>query len=111
MSKTEPKSFTMLEGTPTITFVTSEIQRMVPYHSFVTGSLEHERITLQFGDLLVQVEGEALDELWEGLQLQDVRSICAPERRSATLGECSVTRISMRNTSDSELREAVPASD
>lgn len=70
---------------------------MLPYHSFSEGRLEGGSLELQFGDLVVVIEGEELDELWEGLQLQDVRLIRVIANGSPSDGECCVRRLSIRN--------------
>lgn len=101
--KSDPqmRAFTMTEGTPTVTFVSEQVQRMLPYHSFVRGRFEGGRITLHFGDLLVIVDGESLEELWEGLQLQDVRIVRSLGAASTEAGECSIKRIAIRNAAES----------
>lgn len=95
------RAFGLLEGSPTITFAVEGAERMLPYHSFVKGRLEKGKIALQFGDLVISIEGDPLQELWEGLQMQDVRWIRISPGGNAEPGECVVTRLSIRNASES----------
>ncbi len=81
-------------GTPTLTVELESEARMIPWNSFVSGIFVEDRITLNFSDWLITIDGERLEELWSGLQLQDVRVM-----RSATNGdqhECLIRDLSMQ---------------
>ena len=95
------RAFLLLEGSPTITFAADGAERMLPYHSFVKGRFGKGKITLQYGDLVIAIEGDPLQELWEGLQTQDVRWVQVSQGGGAEPGECVISRISIRNASES----------
>ena len=97
----DKRAFLLLDGSPTITFAADGAERMLPYHSFVKGRLEKGKIALQFGDLVIAIDGDPLQELWEGLQTQDVRRVQVSPGGGAEAGECVITRISIRIASDS----------
>ena len=85
-------------GTPTLTVELESEARMIPWNSFVSGTLVEDRITLNFSDWLITIEGERLDELWSVLQLQDVRMM-----RAVTSGdehECFIRDLRMEEVTD-----------
>jgi len=78
-------------GTPTITMVLEDSEKMIPYVSFRDADKQGDCITVRFHDWIITITGKSLDNLWQQLQLQDVRVI----RKSplAVEGDCCITRM------------------
>lgn len=88
----EEEPFTLLAGTPTITFQLEEgHEMMLPYHSFKQGFFREHHISLIFADGNVMIAGKHMRELWEHLQIQDVRFI--KPKKADTKGEIVLTSV------------------
>lgn len=96
------RPFVLLEGTPTLCLVFGDSELLLPYHSFVSGLLDKRGIQLDFGDFKALIEGEVMDELWEALQLQDVRKVFESGTGRKEGGECMVRRISVQQAAKAD---------
>lgn len=67
--------FEVMPGCPTVCFKFGDEATMLPWSAFSAGRFSKDRITLEFGDRIVTVEGISLEELWRVIQLQDVREV------------------------------------
>lgn len=67
--------FEVMPGCPTVCFKVGEEAMMLPWSAFSVGRFSKDRITLEFGERIVTVEGTLLEELWRVIQLQDVREV------------------------------------
>jgi hypothetical protein len=81
-------------GTPSLTMVVSEGQRMIAYSGFCDALMERDRITMRFRDWKVVVMGVSLEILWRQLQMQDVRLIRLST--AATSYGCKITGIDLQ---------------
>ena len=71
-------SYACEAGTPTLTLIPDPEypeQKMLPWHSLMEGEYDGDNILLVFQEYNVTLKGEHLDELWQSIQLQDVRWI------------------------------------
>jgi len=85
-------------GTPTLTVELESEARMIPWSAFVSGTFLKKRITLNFTDWLIAIEGERLEELWSSLQLQDVRVLRALPHGDEH--ECFIRKLRMQEVTD-----------
>ena len=80
-------------GTPTLTVVQSNGERMIPWHGFLSGWYEGARIEVLFQGWVLVIEGERLEALWEKLQLQDVRVLRKSKAAPANEFEGRISRL------------------
>ncbi|MFD2256848.1 hypothetical protein ACFSSA_09185 [Luteolibacter algae] len=67
--------FEVMQGCPTVCFKVGGNATMLPWSAFSSARISNDRITLEFGDRIVTVEGNLLEVLWRLIQLQDVREV------------------------------------
>lgn len=84
-----------LTGVPTLTIVSRECERMIPWHSFVSGQMKADTIELQFQNWKLRVKGEQLAPLWDTLQLQDVRLLQLVTREEYREGDSFLSLLEM----------------
>ena len=91
--------FGMEAGTPTLTVILEDVERMIPYHSLVGGRFVGNLIELTFQEWSVSIGGHHLGPLWSAFQLQDVRWVRAVAGVDADGldGECAVTSLGIES--------------
>ena len=94
LESTVDEAYQLTPGCPTFTFGDGSIERTFPYNSFKDSTFfnyEGETIDLYFENGYIKMKGENLRELWQHLQMQDVRSVrCNP---NAEQGEVKITEM------------------
>ena len=90
------ESYEVERGVPTLTIELERGQRMIPWHSFVSGLYEESRIELSFQDWKLSLEGEQLGQLWEQFQLQDVRVVRKGDKSQREEGTCFLTSLDLK---------------
>jgi hypothetical protein len=78
LSKLNPNAnFDLEDGSPTLTFVTSEESLAIPYHTLrrMTFAKNARSIQFTFDEFEVTVEGALLLPLWKELQIYNVREM------------------------------------
>lgn len=93
MKLTEEACFETETGTPTLTIVLPNEQRMISYCGFRDAVMNGKSITIRFHDWTICIEGKSLDPLWEQFQMQDVRVLRLS--REQVEAECRIKRITL----------------
>lgn len=91
-------------GVPTVTVELEGECRMIGYNSFRNAAFTGSRITIEFFDWVLTIDGKYLDSLWLSLQLQDVRVVRI--NPDVAVGQCAVSSIDVkRQEAEQELPE------
>ena len=93
------ESFETEMGIPIFTIELPEHEQMFPYSSFRNAVFKGNRITMEFYDWKITINGKRLSSLWKQLQLQDVRVIrCNSDSGD---GQCFVYSIEVKQLEES----------
>jgi len=94
----EEECFDTETGTPTLTVVLDDREKMVPYVSFRDADKQGDCITIRFHDWIITVTGKSLASLWQQFQMQDVRVI--RKSREDVSDDCRITGIELTEITD-----------
>ena len=75
----EEEELVLERGTPTVTFNGGGREVMIPWISFRHGLKEKGRIRLYFQGWIVELNGCDLENFWDAIQNQSVRSFVSSE--------------------------------